>query len=143
MENNNDLLERIRRSQQPVIIEEGTETSAEDILEKEEQKELSENNAVAINPIITIILLVTGTILLSTIFKGLQYAEILDLNSWHGYLTVFIQILYVTYIKNGLVKWRLKRGTTGLSKLALILCNIALLMWWGAIIIDGYKDLFG
>ena len=143
MENNNDLLERIRRSQQPVIIEEGPETSTEDILENEEQKELSENNSVAINPVITIILLVTGTILLSSLFKGLQYAEILDLNSWHGYLSCFIQILYVTYIKNGLVKWRLKRGTTGLSKFALILCNIALLMWWGAIIIDGYNDLFG
>lgn len=154
MENNSDLLERIRRSQQSSPTEPAPQTTngngfqesvviEENLEQTEQSKGMFEKYAIAMSPLLVIVLLIVGLVFLASIFRGLQYADLIDLNSWHGYVSAFVQILYANYMRDCLKKWRQKKGATLLGNIALILCYLDLLIWWSAIILDGYKDIFG
>lgn len=155
MENNNDLLERIRRSQQSVNIEEKIDNSVStdtqeltidgEAEQKVEPQGMFEKYAIAIHPFLVILLAFVLTLLRLIVFQSLKNADIIEMkvNSWGGYIAIGVGYITYSYLRDCTKKWRERKGNTKLSSFAIFVCYLGILWVFGELIRDLYYLIFG
>lgn len=155
MENNDDLLTRIRRSQQSVNGEEQLNNSLDipsqeidteaEMEQQNESKGLFETYAIPISPILTILLVFILTLARFVIFQSLEEADIIEMtvDSWGEYMALAVGYATYSYLRDCVKKWSEKKGKTKLYSFAIFICYLGILYILAALIHDLYYLFFG
>lgn len=148
MENNNDLLERIRRSQQSGPLNERYDDNGNNSVVSENipsQKEAEkaparffQKSSFPLPPFWALVFSLITFVLIAEIIYGVLDIELyfFEINE---YIFGAIMILGITYWKACLNKWVEKKGETMLSKIVRFLLNLQILYLIISMVIDAYK----